>query len=171
MSDRDRDDVETRDPKRVAAREPDATLEDELTPEEFGETLGATTEFGPDSEDPMPDGPNEDGGFDTDPPADVSMNRTSDDNDLNPSGGGFTDTPLRKEYETIARRDDLSRGLEDLIAGASEWAHETGSTEAHDVVDLLTAAYERLGAPSEDTDDEPDIARAEPGAIEAPGRD
>lgn len=161
MSDR-----EKRNGERPEAREPEATLDEErereLDPGELD--LGAA---------PIdtPEGPNEDRGFDAAPPDDVTMQRTSDDNDLNPAGGGFTDTPLRTEYESMARHDDLSRRLEDLVADAQEWAREDGSEGARSIAESLADVYERLGAASEDTDDEPDVAQAEPGNMEAPGRD
>ena len=159
----DRDDRNRQDPE---AREPEATL-DELREQDLGPTeqdLGSTPID-------VPEGPNEDRGFDAAPPDDVDMVRTSDDNDLNPSGGGFTDTPLRTEYETMARHDDLSRRLEDLVADTREWAREDGSDGARAIAESLADVYERLGAASEETDDEPDIAQAEPGNMEAPGRD
>lgn len=163
--DRNRDAPET--------REPEASL-DELRREDLDEATRGTEEdapVGPDSPEPVPDGPNDDRGFDASPPDDVTMARTSDDNDLNPTGGGFTDTPLRVEYETMARHDDLSRRLEDLVADTREWAGEDGSEEAHDIAELLAEAYDRLGATSEDSDDEPeDVAQAEPGNMETPGR-
>lgn len=153
-----------RNDDRNERRGPDDTLD-------RAEEDRSRVESGAPSPEPMPDGPNEDGSFGAEPPADVTMNRTSDDDGLNVEGGGFTDTPLRTEYETIARRDDLSRRLEDLVADAREWARESGSEEARDVVDSLTTAYERLGVPTEDTIAERDVAQAEPGEMEAPGRD
>lgn len=164
---RDRNDNDARNersPDSQAAREPDATLERDDT--------RRRSEPGPPSQEPMPAGPNEDGGFQASPPDDVSMNRTSDDNDLNVGGGGFTDTPLRREYEGIARRDDLSRRLEDLVADAREWADDTRSDEARAVADLLADAFERLGVPTEDTDVEPeDVPQAEPGTLEESERE
>ena len=144
-----------------AAREPEATLDD------LREGALETPAVSP---EPMPDTPNDDLGFDAAPPDDVDMQRTSDDNDLNPTGGGFTDTPLRTEYESMARRDDLARRLEDLVADAREWAREDESEAAHDIAEMLAAAYERLGVPTEDTDNEPDVPQAEPGNMERPGR-
>ena len=46
--------------------------------------------------DQFPRGPNEDMGNLARPPTDVDEPRTSDDNDLNAGGGGFSDTPLRR---------------------------------------------------------------------------
>jgi len=87
------------------------------------------------------------------PPTDVDEPRTSDDNDLNPAGGGFTDTPLRRAYEEISRRDELARQLGEVVINAQEWADEDGSPEALDIYESLNDIYERLGEPSEDTDD------------------
>lgn len=103
--------------------------------------------------EPFPDGPNEDMGNLARPPADVDEPRTSDDNDLNPEGGGFTDTPLRRPYEEISRRDELARQLEEIVVNAQEWADQDGSPEAIDIYESLNDIYERLGEPSEDTDD------------------
>lgn len=164
MSDRDRKDRDERTPEGQAAREPEATLD-------RTDATERPVEPGPPSPEPMPDGPNEDYGFQAAPPRDVTMNRTSDDNDLNPAGSGVHETPFRHEYESIARRDDLSRRLEDLIAEAREWAQDMGTDDAREVVDSLTLAYDRLGVPTEDTDAEPDVAQAETGNMEAPGRD
>lgn len=103
--------------------------------------------------DPFPEGPNDDMGNLAAPPSDVDEPRTSDDNDLNADGGGFTDTPLRGAYESMGRRDDLARRLGELLIEAQEWADEDGSVEALDIYESLNDVYERLGEPSEDTDD------------------
>lgn len=103
--------------------------------------------------DPFPSGPNEDMGNLAAPPADVDEPRTSDDNDLNAEGGGFTDTPLRRPYEMMGRRDELARQLEELLINAQEWADEEGSPEALDIYESLNDIYQRLGEPTEDTDD------------------
>ncbi|MBA2666636.1 MAG: hypothetical protein H0U69_06360 [Trueperaceae bacterium] len=97
-------------------------------------------------------GPNHDDGFEANPPSDVDMHRTSDDNDYNPGGSGVSETPLRPANEAIARRDDLARRLEDLVASAREWARDEGSEEAHDIAEELADLYDRLGTPLEDTD-------------------
>lgn len=103
--------------------------------------------------DPFPEGPNDDMGNLARPPADVDEPRTSDDNDLNAEGGGFTDTPLRRPYEEMSRRDELARQLEEIVINAQEWADEDGSPEALDIYESLNDIYERLGEPAEDTDD------------------
>lgn len=103
--------------------------------------------------DPMPTGPNDDMGNLAAPPSSVDEPRLSDDNDLNAEGGGFSDTPLRGPYESMARRDALARQLETLLIDAQEWADEDGSPEALDIYETLNDVYERLGEPSEDTDD------------------
>ena len=77
----------------IGAQEPS----DEATPGQPGLTP-----------DLLPSTPNEDHGNLESPPADVDMQRTSDDNDLNPEGSGLEDTPLRAAYESMARRDDIA---------------------------------------------------------------
>lgn len=177
----DRDDRERRTPPRTPPgtrhdasprdrgdEEPEATLEEMREEDIVGDEDAFALE--PASPEPMPDDGNDDRGFDAAPPDDVTMQRTSDDNDLNPTGGGFTDTPLREEYASMARRDDLARRLEDLVASAREWASQQGSDEAHDIAETLADVYERLGLPTEDTDGEPSgVVRAEPGELEEPG--
>jgi hypothetical protein len=105
------------------------------------------------SSDPFPRGPNDDMGNLSAPPSDVDEPRLSDDNDLEAEGGGFTDTPLRRPYESMARRDELSRQLGELLIEAQEWADEDGSAEALDIYEALNDIYGRLGEPTEDTDD------------------
>ncbi len=80
------------------------------------------------------------------------MQRTSDDNDLNPEGSGLEDTPLRAAYESMARRDDIARRVDELLIEVREWADEDGSDESSDILDSLEDLAERLGAPSEDSD-------------------
>ncbi len=104
-----------------------------------------------------PPGPDPERGFDANPRGGARMRRTSDDDDLNPQGGGLSDTPLRPEYESMAQRSELARRLEDLIASAAEWARDDGSAEAQDIVDMLSEAYDRLGEPLEDSEQEPDL--------------
>lgn len=103
--------------------------------------------------DPLPRGPNDDMGNLARPPRDVDEPRLSDDNDLNAEGGGFSDTPLRRPYESMSRRDELARQLEEVLINAQEWADEDGSPEAIDIYESLNDVYERLGEPTEDTDD------------------
>ena len=102
--------------------------------------------------DLLPSTPNEDHGNLESPPADVDMQRTSDDNDLNPEGSGLEDTPLRAAYESMARRDDIARRVDELLIEVREWADEDGSDESRDILDSLEDLAERLGAPSEDSD-------------------
>ena len=103
--------------------------------------------------DPFPEGPNDDMGNLARPPTDVDEPRTSDDNDLNAAGSGVSETPLRRPYEEMSRRDELARQLEEIVVNAQEWADEDGSPEALDIYESLNDIYERLGEPSEDTDD------------------
>jgi hypothetical protein len=142
-------DVDDRKPRPEADRDPDTTL-----------TEGSAEMLEPalDEIDPMPTGPNDDGSFGTDPPIEASKPRTSDDNDLDMAGEGMTEIPLRSEYESIARRNDLARQLEDLIVGAREWAQETGSDDAHAIAEELADIYERLGAPVDVENEIPDTA-------------
>lgn len=102
--------------------------------------------------EPPRDGPNSDFSNRANPPADVDMERTSDDNDLNPEGSGVDETPLRMPNEMMARRDELARALEDIVIGVREWAEQQGSDQAIAIADDLEDVYERLGEPSEDTD-------------------
>jgi hypothetical protein len=102
----------------------------------------------------MPEqGPNTDDGFDANPPSDVDMPRTSDDNDLNVAGSGVSETHIRPTYERIALRDDLARRLEDLVGSAREWADEVRTAEAQELAEELADLYERLGEPLEETDE------------------
>lgn len=100
------------------------------------------------------DSPNTDFGNMVNPPADVSMERISDDNDLDPAGDGVDDTPLELPYELMARRDDLARRLGEILIEVEDWAEEDGSEEAQSIALDLGDLYERLGEPSEDTDEE-----------------
>ncbi len=100
----------------------------------------------------MPDSPNEDMGNMARPAPDVEMQRTSDDNDLNPEGSGFEDTPLRRPYASMARRDELARRVEDLLVDVREWADQDGSDAARDILDTVEDLAERLGEPPEDSD-------------------
>lgn len=144
MSDRKPDDRDERTPRTPGGGDEDAPL---------SETSAAMVNP-PTRPDAWPEkGPNTDDGFDANPPSDVSMRRTSDDNDLNAAGSGVSETPLRPEYETIARRDDLARRLEDLVADAREWADEMDTDEAHDLAESLADIFDRLGEPLEDTDE------------------
>lgn len=113
-------------------------------------------------------GPNTDRSFGASVPAESDIPRTSDDNDLNPEGGGLRETPLREEYGAMARRDDLARRLEELAVDARDWAREEESDEARAIADLVADAYERIGAASEDTDREGDWPQAETGDMGGP---
>ncbi len=144
MSDRTPDDRAADVPRTPGHRDENAPLT-----EKTGELVNPPVR--PDA--PSELGPNTDDGFDANPPVDVDMHRTSDDNDLNPAGSGVSETPLRLEYETIARRDDLARRLEDLVADAREWADEMDTDEAHDLAESLADVFDRLGQPLEDTDE------------------
>jgi hypothetical protein len=113
------------------------------------------------SDEPFPQGPNEDDSNEANPPVEATRPRTSDDDDLAPEGSGLTDTPFRGAYEAMARRNDLARRLEDLVRDAEEWARDDGSEQAAWIAETLADAYEQLDAPPEDTDSEADVHRAE----------
>jgi hypothetical protein len=136
-------------PRPEADRDPDTSLTEGSV-----EMLETT----PDDVAPMPTGPNDDGSFGTDPPVEVDMARTSDDDDLNPAGGGVSETPLLEEYAAIARRNDLARQFEDLIAGIREFAQEHDSDDAAAIADELVDVYDRFGEPPEVDDEIPDEA-------------
>ena len=131
-------DVDDRTPRPEAGRDPDATLTEGSV--EMLEPM-------PDATDPMPTGDRDDGSFGTDPPEEVGMARTSDDDDLDPAGGGVAETPLLQAYTAIARRNDLVRQFEDLIAGIREFAQENDSDEAAAVAEDLVDIYDRFGEP------------------------
>lgn len=103
--------------------------------------------------DQLPKGPNDDMGNLAKPPVEVEEPRVSDDNDLNPAGGGLSDTPLRRPYDQMSRRDEIARQLEEVVINAQEWADENGTPEAIDIYEALNEVYQRIGEPSEDTDD------------------
>ncbi len=84
--------------------------------------------------------------FDSDPP------RLSDDDALDPTGEGITETPFLPAFEAIALREELARGLEDLLPNAREWAHIDGSDEALAIAETLTEIAERLGEPVDSSD-------------------
>lgn len=123
------------------AVEPLGPEADEATPGRIGRTPDA-----------MPDTPNEDMGNLASPNPDVEMQRTSDDNDLNPEGSGVEDTHLRTPYESMARRDDIARRVDELLVEIREWADEDGSEEALDILETVEDLSERLGEPPEDSD-------------------
>jgi hypothetical protein len=114
------------------------------------------------ADEPFPQGPNEDRSNDAYPPTEAAMPRTSDDDDLDPQGSGLAGTPLRGVYESMARRGDLARRLEDLVRDVEEWARDDGTEQAAWIAETLADAYEQLDTPPEDTDLEPaDVEQAE----------
>jgi hypothetical protein len=132
---------------------PDETMIDdsgvEMTPDEQLDAEAMTDE-------PFPQGPNEDGSGYANPPIEASQPRLSDDDDLDAEGDGLTDTPLRSAYESMARRNDLARRLEDLVRDVQEWAQDDGSDQASWIAEALADAYEQLDTPPEDTSTEPE---------------
>ena len=56
--------------------------------------------------------------------------------------------------EDSARRDEIARRLEDLVATALEWSEISDDEDAQDIYEALADLYERVSEPLEDTDDE-----------------
>ena len=56
--------------------------------------------------------------------------------------------------ESAARRDEIARRLEDLVATALEWSETSDDEDAQDIYEALADLYERVSEPLEDTDDE-----------------
>jgi len=79
--------------------------------------------------------------------------RLSDDG-LEPGGDGLSPASMLDAYESIAQRDELARQLEDVVASARSWSRAEGSGEAHDIAEALADLYERVGAPTEESDRE-----------------
>lgn len=75
----------------------------------------------------------------------------SDDDEFERDG---THTLLTEENEDQARRDELARRLEDLVATALEWSEISEDDDAVQIYEDLADLYERVSAPLEDTDDE-----------------
>ncbi|CAN5744159.1 hypothetical protein BH23DEI1_BH23DEI1_06080 [soil metagenome] len=130
---------------------PDAPLDADESELSIDEQLTADST----SDEPFPQGPNDEG-FGASPPVEASQPRISDDDDLDSEGSGLRNTPIRGAYESAARRSDLARRLEELLVDVEEWAHEDGSDRAQWILDTLGDAYEQLGLPPEDTIDEPE---------------
>lgn len=76
--------------------------------------------------------------------------RLQDDEGLDPSGEGVSETPIHATYEPIALRNELARQLENVIAAARAWAHAEDTTEALAIADALAEIYDRVGMPNED---------------------
>ncbi len=56
--------------------------------------------------------------------------------------------------ENTARRDEIARRLEDLVATALEWSELSEDEDAQDIYEALADLYEQVSVPLEDTDDE-----------------
>lgn len=67
---------------------------------------------------------------------------------------GTNEVVISEFNEDVARRDELARQLEDLVAGALEWSEMSEDEDARQIYEDLADLYERLSAPLEDTDDE-----------------
>ena len=67
---------------------------------------------------------------------------------------GVHSTPLDTDNQAQALRDDLAEELEDLLATAETWVDLSNDSDAQAIYDLLADAYERLGSPLRETDDE-----------------
>lgn len=76
----------------------------------------------------------------------------SDDDEFERDG---TNEVVIDEYnESVARRDELARQLEDLVASALEWSEISEDEDAQQIYEDLAALSERVSGPLEDTDDE-----------------
>jgi hypothetical protein len=76
----------------------------------------------------------------------------SDDDEFERDG---TNEVVIDEYnESVARRDELARQLEDLVASTLEWSEISEDEDAQQIYEDLADLYERVNAPLEDTDDE-----------------
>ena len=76
----------------------------------------------------------------------------SDDDEFERDG---TNEVVIDEYnESVARRDEIARQLEDLVASALEWSEISEDEDAQKIYEDLADLYERVNAPLEDTDDE-----------------
>ena len=75
----------------------------------------------------------------------------SDDDEFERDG---THTLLSDENDAQARRDEIARQLEDLVASALEWSEISDDEDALQIYEDLADLYERVSAPLEDTDDE-----------------
>jgi hypothetical protein len=67
---------------------------------------------------------------------------------------GTHETVIGEFNENVARRDELARQLEDLVASALEWSEISEDEDAQQIYEDLADLYERVNAPLEDTDDE-----------------
>ena len=75
----------------------------------------------------------------------------SDDDEFERDG---THTLLTEDNEDQARRDEIARRLEDLVASALEWSEISEDDDAVQIYEDLADLYERVSVPLEDTDDE-----------------
>ena len=75
----------------------------------------------------------------------------SDDDEFERDG---THTLLTEDNEDQARRDELARRLEDLVATALEWSEISEDDDAVQIYEDLADLYERVSVPLEETDDE-----------------
>jgi len=67
---------------------------------------------------------------------------------------GTNEVVISEFSEDVARRDELARQLEDIVAGALEWSEMSEDEDAQAIYEALADLYERVSAPLEDTDDE-----------------
>ena len=75
----------------------------------------------------------------------------SDDDEFERDG---THTLLTEDNEDQARRDEIARRLEDLVATTLEWSEISEDDDAVQIYEDLADLYERVSLPLEDTDDE-----------------
>ena len=67
---------------------------------------------------------------------------------------GTHEIAINELSEEAARRDEIARRLEDLVATALEWSEISDDEDAQDIYEALADLYERVSEPLEDTDDE-----------------
>jgi len=67
---------------------------------------------------------------------------------------GTNEVVISEFSEDVARRDELARQLEDIVAGALEWSEMSEDEDARAIYEALADLFERVSAPLEDTDDE-----------------
>lgn len=67
---------------------------------------------------------------------------------------GTNEVVISEFSEDVARRDELARQLEDIMAGALEWSEMSEDEDARAIYEALADLFERVSAPLEDTDDE-----------------
>ena len=78
---------------------------------------------------------------------------TSTDADIN---NGITNEHLSESSEQQARRDSLSRKLEEILVDANAWLELSNHPDAISIVNHLEEAYDMLGVAIENSNDVPE---------------